>query len=71
MRFILHWSLNTGHYARRTPYSPLFNGLSKMPECKAPEVLRREAYWSYVDRRRMKEMQQAVIFDKPLPVDAF
>jgi hypothetical protein len=34
-----------------------------MPECKAPEVLRREAYWKYVDRRRMRETQQSVIFE--------
>jgi hypothetical protein len=34
-----------------------------MPRCKAPEVLRREAYLAYVDRRRTRETPQMGVFD--------
>jgi hypothetical protein len=36
-----------------------------MVRCKAPEILSREAYFMYVERRRMRETQQMGVFQQP------
>jgi hypothetical protein len=36
-----------------------------MPGCKAPDILSREAYFWYAERRRMRETQQMGVFQQP------
>jgi hypothetical protein len=44
----------------------LFAGCSKMPGCKAPAILSREAYLRYVERRSVRETQQMGVFQQPV-----
>jgi len=39
-----------------------FAGCSKMSRCEAPEILSREAYFWYVERRRMRGTKQMGVF---------
>jgi len=42
-------------------------GCSKMPGCKAPEILSHESYpFRYVEWRRMRETQQTGVFQRPV-----
>jgi len=63
----------TGGLTSRLLKTSLFAGCSKMPRCKAPEILRNAAYFDVrrnkpapcLTRGRIRETQQMGVFQQP------